>query len=242
MNGDEGKIAALIAGLDDSDKSKIRAAADALIALSPHAPGLRAQLERLLGEGPARNRWAFAYVLGQLPQPSGVTIRALLQGLDHREPDIRWAIALLLTRLASTEAALVNPLLEICRSGTANQKRMSIYCIRDLQLGDVASLQALMAATRDAQSAIRVAAATSLKTRRDVGTPERARLLDLFLTDEDVKVRNAAAITLAQLGSPTMDFIAALRAAAQSENSSLRKAAAAALFLLEGKRPASSGG
>jgi HEAT repeat protein len=242
MNGDEEKIAALIAGLDHPEKTKIRAAADALIALSPCTPGLRARLERLLGEGQPRNRWAFAYVLGQLPQPSGTAVRALLEGLDHREPDIRWAIALLLTRLAKTEAAIINLLLELCRSGTANQKRMSIYCIRDLQLSDGASLQALLAATSDARAAIRVAAATSLKNRGDLGASGRKRLLDLFLTDEDVKVRNAAAITLAQLGSPAMDFIAALQAAAGSENAALRKAAAAALSLLEGKRPASSDG
>jgi hypothetical protein len=242
MNGDEEKNAALIAALDHPQKPKIRAAVDALIALSRHEPGLRAILEQSLGDGQHRNLWAFAYVLGHLPQPSGATHQALLAGLDHGEPDIRWAIALLLVRLAKMESVIANLLLELSRSGTANQKRMAVYCIRDLRLSDDASLQALLDATGDTESTVRVAAVTSLKTRSDAGPKARDRLLELFLTDTDVRVCNAAAITLAQLGSPSEDFVAALRAAENSENAPLKKAASAALSLLEGKRPASSDG
>ncbi|MGH7927378.1 MAG: HEAT repeat domain-containing protein, partial [Candidatus Binatia bacterium] len=156
MNGERNNNAALIAGLDDPQKTKIRAAVDALIALSTHEPGLRTVLEQSLSGRQHTNPWAFAYVLGKLPQPSGTTIRILLNSLDHSEPDIRWAIALLLTQLAKTEGAIVSLLLELSRSGTANQRRMAIYCIRDLQLHDEASLQALLAATGDAEATTRV--------------------------------------------------------------------------------------
>ncbi len=242
MNADEEKTAALIAGLEHSQKTKIRAAVDALIALSAHEPGLRAILEESLNNAQPRNLWAFAYVLGHLPQPSATTLRALFAALDHNEPDIRWAIALLVTRLAKSEGAVVNLLLELSRSGTANQKRMAVYCIRDLQLRDDGSLQALLAASRDTEASVRVAAVTSLKTRNDAGPKARKRLLELFLTDRDVRVCNAAVITLAQLGSPSEDFIAALRAMEHSENAPLKKAVSAALSLLESERPASSGG
>jgi len=242
MNGDDAKTAALIAGLDHPQKPKIRAAVDALIASAAHDSRLRTILEESLSNAQHKNRWAFAYVLGHLPQPSGATVRCLLEGLDHGEPDIRWAIALLLTRLARTESSLGNLLLELSRGGTANQKRMAIYCIRDLQLADEASLRALLDGSRDPEAAVRVAAATSLKTRSDAGASARNRLLELFLSDEDVRVRNAAAITLAQLGSPSEDFVAALRAAEKSGNAPLKKAVSAALSLLESKRPASSDG
>jgi hypothetical protein len=232
MNGAEEKNASLIAGLDDPEKPKIRASVDALIALSAHQPDLRETLEQSLSTAQHRNLWALAYVLGHLPQPSGAAIRALLAGLDHKEPDIRWAIALLLIRLAKTEAMAASLLLEVSRSGTANQKRMAVYCIRDLQLTDDASLEALLAASADAEATIRVAAVTSLKTRSDIGGAARDRLLELFLTDPDVRVCNAAAITLAQLGSPSEDFVAALRAAEKSENAPLKKAVSAALSLL----------
>jgi HEAT repeats len=232
----------LIAGLADSRKPRIRAAADALVALAAHDSGVRAALQQALGSAEHRNPWAIAYVLGHLPQPAGATIRALLAALDHDEADIRWAIALLLVRLARSEHAIINLLLELSASGTANQKRMAVYCIRDLQLQDVASLKALLAASGDREPAVRVAAVTSLKTRENAGPEARKRLLELFLTDPDVRVCNTAAITLARWGSPSEDFLAALRGAAHGENAALKKAAGAALSLLKTERPASSDG
>jgi HEAT repeat protein len=241
MNGEEERNAALIADLEHSEKPKIRAAADALIALAGSDPTVRATLEAL-GSAQRKNTWAIAYVLGHLPQPSGTTIRALIAALDHQDPDIRWAIALLLIKLAGTEGEVANLLLEVSDQGTANQKRMAVYCIRDLQLGDAASLNALLAASGDAEAMVRVAAVTSLRTRTDVNATVRNRLLQLFLSDRDPRVCNAAAISLAQLGAPSEEFIAALRAAQHSENAGLRKAASAALSLLENERPASSDG
>ena len=43
---------------------------------------------------------------------------------------------------------------------------MAVYCIRDLDLSDSASLAALLAASSDTEPTVRVAAVTSLKTRR----------------------------------------------------------------------------
>lgn len=242
MNRDEGKRAALIAGLADSQKPKIRAAVDALIASAGSDPGVRTALEQVLENAEPKNPWALAYVLGHLPEPSEATIHALLTALDHQDADIRWAVALLLIRLAKTESGVINLLLELSRSGTANQKRMAVYCIRDLQLQEPASLEALLAASGDSEPAVRVAAVTSLKMRDDAGLKARKRLLELFLTDTDVRVCNAAAITLAQLGSPSEDFVAALRAAEKSDDAALKKAVSAALRLLKIERPASSDG
>jgi hypothetical protein len=241
MNGDE-KTAALIAALEVSQKAEMRAAVDALIALAERQPALRVSLEQSLGDAHRQNAWALAYVLGHLPQPSAATIRALLAGLDHSEPDIRWAIALLLVRLAKSDGTIARFLSELCRSGGPRQKRMAVYCIRDLKMSDAGSLEALLAASRDSQPAVRIAAAISLKTLAGTSTEARQRLLELFLCDSDIRVCNAAAITLAQTGAPSEEFLAALRAAEQSHNPALTKAARAALNLLENKRPASSDG
>jgi len=241
MNGAQDEIAALIARLEQPEKSKIRAAVDALIELSSTMPSLRAALEQSLDDNLRRNRWAVAYVLGHLPQPSGAAILAMLGGLDHAEPDIRWAIALLLVRLARSDGNLIDRLLALCASGTVNQRRMATYCIRDLQLTDGASMAALSAAAKDENPTVRVAALTSLRRRRDAGAAARDLLFDRFINDEDSRVRNAAAVTLAQLGAPDESFIRALEHSAKKGDAQARKAAVAALDLLQKKRPAPDG-
>jgi len=238
MNGVEDKIVALLADLDRPEKAKIRAAVDALIHLSAAAPGLRSKLEQSLNDEQRKNRWAIAYVLGHLPQPSGAAIRILLNGLDHWEPDIRWAIALLLVRIAKHEGNLANSLLALCANGTVNQKRMAIYCIRDLEFTDDAGMRALLDAAGDEEPTVRVAAVISLKSRSNAGAAARRRLLERFINDPDGRVRNASAITLAQLGAPDEAFLRALEQGAQSSDPRARKASLAAIALLQKKRPA----
>lgn len=225
------RVAELIAELDQPDKPRVRAAVDALTPLAAQSSELRARLEALLGE-PRSPHWPAAYILGQLPDPSGAAIRSLLDALDHREPDIRWAMALLLVRIAKSHGEVVALLIDVVTNGTVNQKRMAIYCLRDLALRDTETLTAMLQALRDGDATVRVAAVTSLKMRPDVGAAARDVLLRLFLDDGDLRVRNAAAITLAQLGSPSAVLVEALEQAAVGENPQLKKSALAALAIL----------
>jgi vesicle coat complex subunit len=242
MKDEDGKITAWIADLDHPDKPRIRAAVDALTGLAAQWIDLRAALEQRLIDPERKNHWPVAYILGHLPQPSPGVVQALLDGLDHREPDIRWAIGLLLVRMAKAESHLVKPLMKLCAAGTANQKRMAIYCIRDLDLADAGSLELLLQSLRDDDATVRVAAATSLKTRADIDASARKALLDVLSDDPEPKVRNAAAITLAQLGSPSEEFLQALEKASKSDDAQIKKAAFAALALLQNKRSAPAGG
>lgn len=237
----DGKIAALIADLDRHDKPIIRAAVDALIPLTAESFPLREILDRRLVEAGHKNYWPVAYILGHLRQPSGACIAKLLDALDHQEPDIRWAMALLLVRIAKDESAVVSLLIELCAGGTANQKRMSLYCVRDLALSDSVSLAALLAALRDADPMVRVAAAICLKLRPDLDDSGKKLLLEVYANDADPKVRHAVAITLANLGSPSAEFLSALKKCSESEDGQTRKAAITALALLEKSRSASSG-
>jgi HEAT repeat protein len=242
MQNDNGQIAALIADLDHPDKPRIRAAVDALISLAAQWIDLRVALEQRLIDPQRKNHWPVAYILGHLPQPSPAAVQALLDGLDHPQPDIRWAIGLLLVRMAKTEIHLVKLLMKLCAGGSANQRRMAIYCIRDLNLVDAGSLQLLLQSLRDDDASVRVAAATSLKARADIDASGRKALLDVFLNDPQPKVRNAAAIILAQLGSPSEEFLLALEQAGKSVDAQIKKAACAALALLQNKRSAPAGG
>jgi len=242
MESDQ-QTAALLAALDLQDKPTIRAAVDQLIGLAAKSPRLRETLDQRLAKTGQPNSWPVAYVLGNLPNPSRAAIAALLEALDHRDPDIRWAIALLLVRIAKEreDLALMNSLLQLCAAGTDNQKRMALYVIRDLALADAASLAALLAALRDAEPTVRVAAAICLKPRSDVDDAGKALLLELYLHDAEPRVRHAVAITLAALGAPAADFLLALKKNSASENEQTKKAAIAALELLRKRRSAPGG-
>ena len=230
---DDGQIASLIAALDHPDKPTIRAAVDALIAFAPASTDLQKLLHQRLTEDGHKNYWPVAYILGHLAQPSAITIRILIDALDHREPDIRWANALLLERIAKSEGSVITLLIELCDTGTANQKRMAIYCLRDLALADSQSLAAIVKSLSDLDPTVRVAATTSLKSRKDINDIVRRTLLQVYLNDADERVRNAVAVTLASFGSPAEEFVQALSAASKSSNAQAKKAAEAALKLLQ---------
>lgn len=236
MNDSE--IAELIAKLDDEHKPTVRAAVDALIPLAAKFPSVQEALNRRLHAGPKR-AWPIAYILAHLPRPSQPTMRTLFDALDHREADIRWAIALLLVRIAKDQPAMVDQLMDLCATGTANQKRMAVYCIRDLMLSDTNSLAALLGALLDSDPTVRVAAAISLKSRSDLDQAARDALLQAYLKDTELRVRNAAAITLAHLGETSAKFLSALQQAVDGEDEQVRKTAVTALALIK-KRSASA--
>ncbi len=230
-------IVSLVQSLNHRNKKVVRQASDSLIAMAPQLPQLGERLDRLLSETPRENRWPIAYVLAHLSSPSPLCLSVLLETLDSNDPDLRWAAAQLFVRLGKGDGEIANLLLKVLKTGTPIQRRMALYCLRDLQLRDAASLKALLEALRDTDSLVRVAAVTSLKSRPDVGKDGVDALLRLFLEDRDSRVRHIAAIALGQIAAPGDEVRAALKEAGLSENSQLKKAAKAALALLEKKGP-----
>jgi HEAT repeat protein len=238
---DSQKIDEFIGDLENPDKRRLRAAVDALTPLAADSPGVRARLNVLLSEPQRKNRWAIAYILGSLSNPAGETLRVLHDTLESPDSDIRWAVALLLVRLGKTVPKTVPPLLELSKTGNPIQRRMAIYCIRDLRLEDEIAVPALLKALIDDEPLVRVAAVTSLKLRHGLNAEGKDLLLKVFLADPDLRVRSAAAITLAELAPASEEFLNALQTAAASENAQTKKAALAAFTLLEKRRPAPTG-
>lgn len=240
MNDPDEKIAALIADLDGSDKRRIRAAVDALAPLAGGSSELRTELTTLLNDPRRRNRWPIAYLLGSLSEAAADVLDVLVETLGSPDSDIRWAVALLLVRLGKKDMRIVNLLLGLHDTGNATQRRMAIYCIRDLCLQDDVAVPVFLERLNDPEPMVRVAGATSLKSRRNLHSDGKDRLLKLFLDDPDPRVRSAAAIILAELEPASEEFLTALRCAAESEGSQIKKAASAALALLK-KRSAPTG-
>jgi len=237
LKAGSGKIALLIESLDHPDKAVVRAAVDSLIAASSQDLRIAQLLHQLLLERKRKNLWPIAYILAHLPETSVPCLEVLLDALGDPDPDIRWAILLLLVRLGQKDRALVGRLLDLSRTGSPTQKRMALYCIRDLKLQDPRSLQALRASLNDPEPAVRVAGVTSLRTRPDISREETEELLRLLKEDRDVRVRCSAAMILAQIGGTAEEVHTALRAAASNGDPRLRKAARAALDYIQ-KRPA----
>jgi HEAT repeat protein len=237
----ESQVGALIADLERTEKPIVRAAVNALISLAQASVEVRDTLHQRLGEPQVKNPWAIAYVLAHLPQPSDDVTQRLLEGLGHPDPDIRWAIGLLLVQLANRDEEITRQLLRLCATGNALQRRMAIYCLRDLNLHDAASTQVFLLALRDPDALVRIAAAAALKKKTHLDLGAKDILLTVFLEDPDNRVRSVAAVTLAQIGEPSERFLRALNLAKSSENEQIRRAANAALFLLENTRAAPSG-
>ena len=233
-------ITALIADLEHSEKPIIRAAVNTLVSLAGNSAELQATLHRKMGDPQVKNSWAIAYVLAHLPQPSRDVVQRLLGSLGHSDADIRWAMGLLLVRLAGTDEGITHELLRLCTIGNALQRRMAIYCLRDLNLQDAASTQVFITALRDPDPLVRIAAAAGLK-KRNLDLPGKDALLAVFLEDPDNRVKSVAAVTLAQIGAPSERFLRALNLAESSDDEKIRRAVKAALSLLEKRRAAPSG-
>ncbi|MFQ5916594.1 MAG: HEAT repeat domain-containing protein [Candidatus Binatia bacterium] len=230
-------VASLIGFLDHPDKAVVRPAVDSLITLGTRRPEIKESLDRLLHDPRRKKLWPIAYTLAQLSAPSSRCLDVLIEGLGSEDQDIRWATFLLLTRVGKKDKRIAPLLLDLLKTGTANQRRVAVYCLRDMGMGDETVLERVIQTLRDPDPLVRVAAVTSLKIRAEVGKDGLDLLLHLFSEDPDSRVRCSAAITLAQLGAPTERIRTALRDASTSMDPRLKKAASAAMKLLKKKEP-----
>lgn len=195
-------IPSLIESLGHSDRAVVRAAVDSLIAIGPR-PEIQEALNRLLNDPSRKKRWPIAYTLAQLSAPSSLCLDVLIEGLGSEDQDIRWATLLLITRLGKSDERIPSLLLDLTRAGTSTQRRMAVYCLRDLGLGSETALQAVLQTLRDVDPLVRIAAVTTLARQSHVSKDGLDILLSLFSEDADPRVRNAAAFTLARLGIST---------------------------------------
>jgi HEAT repeat protein len=241
MDRGDDRIAPLIADLEKPDKPTLRKAVDALIRIAADDAQIATTLSERLDDPGCKNRWSIAYILASLPSPSQSAVQLLIETLDHRDPDIRWAIALTLVRLAKTDRRVLWLLIDLASKGTSNQRRMAIYSLRDVGLSDDEITKTLLQSLRDPDPMVRVAAVTSLRVHSRLGENGKNELLERFAKDQDLRVRNSAAITLAQLGDHSEEFLSELTKATASENAQLKKAARAAFNILKNKRSAPSG-
>jgi len=197
VNPAGGDIASLIESLAHSDRAVVRTAIDSLVTAGHERPEVRESLNRLLQEVASEKRWPVAYTLGQLSQPSSSCLDTLMDALGSEDPDIRWATLQLLIRLGKNDKRILPLISELLNSGSPTQRRMAVYCLRDLGLEDRSvQLQCL----GDTDPLVRVAAVTVLSKQSGLSEDVLSVLVRLNTNDTDSRVRNAAGFALERLG------------------------------------------
>lgn len=203
MNPVGGDIASLIESLGRSDRSVVRTAIESLVTLGHERPEVRDTLNRLLQQVPSEKRWPVAYTLGQLSQPTSACLSVLTKGLGCEDADIRWATLQLLTRLGKNDKRILPLVSDLLNTGNPTQRRMAVYCLRDLGLEDRSvQLQCL----GDSDPLVRVAAVTTLSKQSQLSDDVLRVLVRLNSDDTDSRVRSATKFALERLGISPDNF------------------------------------
>ena len=168
-------------------------------------------------------------LIGPLPAAAAAS---LIDALGVDDGDIRWAAAERLKQLAARESRLVIPeLLRLAADGSAEQRKMALYCLRDLDVGE--AVEVAQSALRADDVGVRLAALSAFARLADERAAAAEKIVAL-LKDADDRVRRAAAATLGTLGSRAPVVISALQQICSAEDPSLRRAAERSLKILQG--------
>lgn len=217
------ELDALVACLGDAAKAIQRPAADACGALAARGIPVEPLLMRALEAGDPRLRFGAAYALARLGAPPSAALPALLDALALDDGDVRWAASELISR-TEPRAAAVAGLVPLVRSGNPPQRKMALYCLRDLEARSDEVEHAALAALDDADGGVRLAAMSTLARLALDRTAVAEALLER-LHAPDARERRAAAAALGDLGVDSRAVRAALETAARDADASLRRAA-----------------
>jgi HEAT repeat protein len=203
------ELAALADCLGDGRKAVERRAAEAFAALRVRGVAVDDVLDAALASPAPRRRWgaAFALALGADPPPR--TLPVLLEALGMDDGDVRWAAAGIVARMTDRDA-VVRALQVLLRSGNGAQRKMALYCLRDLEARAPDVEQAVVGALDDADWDVRLAAITSL-ARLALAREVAADRLVVVLEAGEARARRAAAAALGELGERSERVVAALR-------------------------------
>lgn len=220
----------LLACLGHRTKKIQRGAATVLVRFASQQPDIIAALTHKLTHPNARLRWTAAFTLSQLELPSLSPLPVLIENLGHQESDLRWAAATAVLQLARHYSQdVAQAMIQLVYKGNAVQRRMALYCLRDLKQTDHTAQDAYLASLRDEDPMVRLGGLSCLGKLRLRSGAMRAAIPRLLEHDPDMGVRRAAAVTCGQIGDMDTYIIEALQRTAQAADTSLSKASAGAL-------------
>jgi len=232
-DADPAEVEALVEWLGHARKAVQRRAAEALAGLE--APGVAEEIRAQLGAADARLRWGAAWALalrGPLPVEA---LPVVIESLGADDGDLRWAAAGLVVRLGP-EAHVVPALSALTASGSPAQRKMALYCLRDLGVRAPDLDRVVVRALADPDRDVRLAAMSALARLTTDAPRAAACLVDALATGDD-RVRRAAAAALGALGERSPAVLAALEQAAAAPDPALHRAVVGALRRLGRGRP-----
>jgi len=217
----------LLGCLGHRRKAVQRTAAEVLAQWSRITPDIRSRLLGRLGAPEPHERWGAAFALAKIgPEPA--TLEVLLETLGQADGDMRWAAQTIVVDLARRDPPIAAALVRLAGAGSAEQRKMAMYCLRDLGAPQPGLREVLASALAHASSDVRLAALSSLAALYAEDGETVEPILDLARDDAEPGVRRAAVSTLGKLRPPAVwrERIArALDTAAGSGDASLRRAA-----------------
>ena len=220
----------LLACLGHRTKKIQRGAATVLVRFAARQPDIIAALTHKLTHPAARLRWTAAFTLSQLELPSPSPLPVLIENLGHQESDLRWAAATAVLQLARHHSQdVAQAMIQLVNTGNAVQRRMALYCLRDLKQTDQKAQNAYLASLHDEDPMVRLGGLSCLGKLQLTSGAMREAMIRLLEHDPDLGVRRAAAMTCGQIGDTDTHIVEALQRTAQSNDSSLRKASTGAL-------------
>ncbi len=214
-------LESVLACLGDEAKSVQRLAAETAARFVDRA-AVRAALAALVDAEDPQSRWGAAYALGRMGDAVAGLV-PLLEALDHRDSDRRWAAAKLLVA-AALDPIVCDHLCALAERGPARQRRMSLYCLRGAEIATPVMDGIVLRRFGDDDVGVRLAALAWVGVRPIAGAVIDG-VIRLLGEDSDLGVRRAAAAALARCGDEPRAR-AALAAAAASPDPALRRAAA----------------
>ncbi|MBI3304483.1 MAG: HEAT repeat domain-containing protein [Deltaproteobacteria bacterium] len=222
----------LLLCLGHSRKTVQRGAAAQLVRFARTQPEIVTALTTKLTDPDPRVRWTAAFTLSQLDLPEPSPLPVLIENLGHDESDLRWAAATAALRLAAQHPRVIAEMLRLAGAGNAVQRRMALYCLRDLRQVSPVAQTVYLTSLNDPDPMVRLGGLSCLGKLKVGADEARETLLRLLDADPDLGVRRATAVTLGQLGNSSPAVIKSLTRAARSDDVGLSKAAAGALTKL----------
>jgi HEAT repeat protein len=202
-------VGPLVECVATDEKILQRRAAEVLARVEDRA-AVREALLALLRDT-SEEQWGAAFALSLVSGPIREMLPVCIEAFRHDDRDRRWAAAELAVALGRQES-IAAELRSAVEHGDPQQRKMTLYCVRDLGLDDPDTMGVVVTALRDAEPGVRLAALATLRTCGG-STPAAEAIARVLDGDGDAGVRRAAAVTLGAFPDAAAARAALVRAA-----------------------------